>query len=309
MKTALIFSGQGSQYVGMLKDISERYPQAASQIKNADDILGFNLSTICFEGPEEELKKTIYTQPALFLHSAVNFDLTKDKLPFEAVAGHSVGEYAALYAAGVLSFEEALKLVALRGKLMFEVGNVYQGTMFALIGADDAKAEVVCNELNVEGDMSKTCVPANYNSPGQLVISGSADYLRENTAAFKQAGAKIVKELVVSGAFHSPLMQPAKEELEKAINNLSFANARVPLYSNVYAKPLIEGEAIKEALIKQLTSPVKWTQSIQTMVEDGIAKFIEIGPNNVLQGLVKRIAKDVEISGIDKVESVESFII
>ncbi len=307
MKTALLFSGQGSQYVGMLKDIFEKYPSAAEQIKKSDEILGFELSKICFDGPIDILKETRYTQPAIFLHSAVNFDLVKQNLNFDAVAGHSVGEYAALYAAGVLNFEDAIKLVAFRGKLMFEAGTVLPGTMFAIINLDDNKLIDVCNELNKNED-GNVVVPANFNSPGQVVVSGSAQFLRDNVAAFKNAGARMVKELVVSGAFHSPLMEPAKIELEKAINNTHFNDAKVPVYSNVYAKPITKADEIKEALISQLTSPVKWTQSMIAMKESGFGKFIEIGPGNVLQGLAKRTLEGVEIFGIDKSDEIEKYL-
>ena len=307
MKTALLFSGQGSQYVGMLKDIYEKYPNAAEQINKSDEILGFSLSKICFEGPIDILKETRYTQPAIFMHSAVAFDLVKHNIEFSATAGHSVGEYAALYAAGVLSFEDALKLVAYRGKLMFEAGTQLPGTMFAVINLDDDKVDAVCNELNKNED-GKVVVAANFNSPGQVVVSGSAQFLRDNVSAFKNAGARMVKELVVSGAFHSPLMEPAKLELEKAINETNFNNAKVPVYSNVYAMPLTEASAIKEALISQLTSPVKWTQSLNNMKIDGFEKYIEIGPGNVLQGLTKRTIENVEIFGIDKAEEIEKYI-
>ncbi len=307
MKTALLFSGQGSQYVGMLKDVAEKYPEAKEKINKADEILGYKISDICFEGPVDDLKKTVNTQPALFLHSAVNFDLTKDKLDFEAVAGHSVGEFAALYAAGVLEFEAALKLVARRGELMFKTGEDVPGTMFAVIGMADDKVAEVCEKLNDEAN-GKVCVPANYNSTGQVVISGSAEYLRENIGEFKANGAKMTKELVVSGAFHSPLMQPAKEELEKAISETTFNDAKVPVYSNVSAKPLVKADEIKEALIAQLTSPVKWTQSLKEMDAAGIENYIEIGPSAVLQGLVKRTLRGKPFSGIDTAEQIEEIL-
>jgi [acyl-carrier-protein] S-malonyltransferase len=308
MKTCLLYAGQGSQYVGMLKDINEKYPKAQEMIKKADEILGYKLSEICFDGPIDTLKETRYTQPALFLHEAVVTELVKDNLEFDAVAGHSVGEYGALFAVGVLSFEDALKLVSLRGNLMFEAGEYKPGTMFAVISRlEDSVVEDVCKKLTDEGN-GNVVVAANYNSPGQVVVSGSAEYLRDNVAAFKEAGAKIVKELVVSGAFHSPLMESAKEELAKAINDIEFKEAKVPVYSNVYAKPLSNAKELQEALIAQLTSPVRWTQSMVNMKENGLEKFIEIGPGNVLQGLTKRTISDVEISGIDTAVNVENFI-
>jgi [acyl-carrier-protein] S-malonyltransferase len=298
MKTALLFAGQGSQYVGMMKDIANEFPLSNEILDKANDILGYDIKTICFNGPKEALTETRYTQPALFLHGAVVMDILDGKLDFDATAGHSVGEYAALYASKVLKFEDALKLVALRGKLMFEAGQHEPGTMFAVIGMKDEKVEEICSNLTENGD--GIIVPANYNSPGQIVISGSRDYLREKIKAFKEAGARMTMELNVSGAFHSPLVQPAKEELEKAINSTGFKDAVKPVYSNVFAKPLTKAEDIKNALILQLTSPVKWTQTLINMQQDEISRFVEIGPGKVLQGLVKRTLKDVEIDGIDK---------
>ena len=300
MKTVLLATGQGSQYVGMMKDFYGEFANAKKLINYADEILGYKISEICFDGPAETLKETRYTQPALFLHAAVTSKELRERLSFDATAGHSVGEYAALYAADVLDFESALQLVALRGKLMFEAGEHTPGTMFAVIGLQDEKVEDVCKTLTENAPDGEVIVPANYNCPGQIVVSGSADYLRSNAAEFKKAGAKIVKELTVSGAFHSPLMLPAKLELEEAIRKTDFHKASVPVYANVSAEPLSDAEAIKQALVKQLTSPVLWTQSVRRMHTDGITRFIETGPGKVLQGLVKRILKDVEIYGIDK---------
>ncbi len=307
MKTALLFSGQGSQYVGMFKDIYEKFPLAREIVNKADEILNYSLSTICFEGPIEKLKETRYTQPAIFLHSAVIISLLKNILKFDATAGHSVGEYAALFASDVFDFESALKLVSLRGELMFRAGEIMPGTMFAVINLADDKVEEVCKELTLTGN-GNVVVAANYNSPGQVVVSGSAEYLRQNVHKFKEAGARIVTELVVSGAFHSPLVEPAKIELEKAINNLRFKDAIVPVYSNVFAKPLTSAEEIKNALVLQLTSPVKWSQSLIKMKEDGFERFIEIGPGQVLQGLAKRTLSGIEILGIDKSDDLEKFI-
>ncbi len=307
MKTALVFSGQGSQYVGMIKDISEKYPQAAELVRKADSVLGYPLSPICFEGPMEDLKKTKYTQPAIFLHSALATSLVRGKFDYQAVAGHSIGEYAALFAAGVVGFEDALRLVSLRGELMFNAGEAEPGTMFAVIGLEDSLVEQVCRELTEKSDGCHV-VAANFNSPGQIVVSGSAQYLRDNVGEFKKAGAKIVKELEVSGAFHSPLMEPAKNELEKAIAKTGFKDALVPVYTNVYAKPMQKADELKAALILQLTSPVRWTQSLIEMKNDGFGKFIEVGPGKVLQGLVKRTIADVEIEGIDTVAEIEKYL-
>lgn len=307
MSTALLCVGQGSQYVGMIKDLAEKFPMAEELIKKADEILDYPLSEICFEGPIDRLKQTRYTQPALFVHSAIAFELAKNKLKFDAVAGHSVGEYAALYAAGVLSFEDALRLVSLRGQLMFTAGEEVPGTMFAVINLDDDKVIEVCNKLSDNND-GNVVVAANFNSPGQIVVSGSAQYLRDNINAFKEAGARMVKELVVSGAFHSPLMKPAQNELEKAINSIEFNNAIVPVYANVTAKPLTNSDEIRNALVAQLTAPVLWTQTLNNMKADGFDKFIELGPGQVLQGLVKRTISDAEAFGLDKAEEIENFL-
>ena len=299
MKRAVLFSGQGSQYVGMMKDIIESYPIAKEQVEKADEILRYGLSKICTDGPTETLKETRYTQPALFLHSSLIINILGNKIRFDAVAGHSVGEYAALYAAGVIGFEDAIRLVSLRGELMFHAGEVEPGTMFAVINLDDKKVEEICESLT---DASKRLfiVAANYNSPGQIVISGSAEYLRNNVEKFKEAGARLVKELVVSGAFHSPLMEPAKNELEKAILNIEFKDANIPVYVNVSGKPVTAGKDLQKSLIEQLTSPVLWTQTLLNMKSDGFSGFIEFGPGNVLQGLVKRTLNDIETEGIEK---------
>jgi len=306
MKSGLVFSGQGSQYVGMAKDIYENNQLAKDIINKADETLGFKISEIMFDGPIDILKETRYTQPAIYLHSTLLFSIIKDSISFDATAGHSVGEYAALYASGVIDLFDGLKLVAKRGELMFTAGLEKPGTMFAVINLDDNKVAEVCEELTKNGN-GNIVVAANYNSPGQVVVSGSAEYLRENIGAFKSAGARMVKELVVSGAFHSPLLDSAKEELAKAINNTQFNNPQKPVYSNVFAKGLTDASSIKEALIMQLTSPVKWTQSLIQMQQDGISRFTEIGPGNVLQGLVKRTINDVEIFGLDKFDEIEKF--
>jgi len=307
MKTAFLFSGQGSQYVEMIKDLANEFDLARDLVNKADSILNYKLSEICFNGPIERLKETRYTQPAIFLHSAIVFELLKHKIGFDAVAGHSVGEYTALYSAGVLDFENALRLVSFRGELMFKAGESLPGTMFAVINLEDEKVIEVCNQLTIK-DKNIYVVAANFNSPGQIVVSGTADYLRENANKFKEAGARLVKELVVSGAFHSPLMEPAKKELEKAINEIEFNNAKIPVYANINAKPLTDSEEIKNALISQLTSPVLWTQTLKNMfVDDGFQRFIELGPGSVLQGLVKRTLRDVEIQGFDKAEQILNY--
>lgn len=303
MKKIALFSGQGSQYVGMLKDYYDINKDARELIDKADQLLGYSLSDICFNGPAEKLKETRYTQPAIFLHSALVNNLTKNKVKKDAVAGHSVGEYAALYSAGVISFDEAVNLVSLRGELMFSAGEDEPGTMFAVIGMEDNVLIEICNGLTKD---KKVIVPANFNSPGQIVISGSRNYLRENSGIFKEKGARMVMELPVSGAFHSPLMKPAQEKLAEAINKIEFKDAEIPVYTNVDAKPETNSEMLKKKLIDQLTAPVLWTQILNNLKNDGYTDFVEMGPGNVLQGLTKRTLNDVNISGFDKLQDIEN---
>jgi len=307
--TALLFSGQGSQYVGMMKDLAAEFPQAASMLRQADEIMGMSLSSICFDGPADTLKETRYTQPALFVHEAILVTLLQEKfstMGVRAVAGHSLGEYSALFAAQVVDFETALRLVKLRGELMFRAGENAPGTMAAVVGLDDEKVREVCAALHEEGNLEKTLVAANFNSLGQVVISGSAEYLRSQMPAFKQAGAKMVKELPVSGAFHSPLMQAAKDELEKAIYAATMHDAEVDVYANALAKPLKTASQLRSALVQQLVAPVLWTQSLVAMRQSGISTFYELGPGNVLQGLVKRTIEGATIGGFDTAEQVKS---
>ena len=305
---ALLTPGQGSQYVGMFKDLCDSYAKVNELVKYANEIVGYPLSEICFNGPIEKLKETRYTQPALFIHSAAVYEIIKENFQCSAVAGHSVGEYAALYIAEVLSFEDALNLVSLRGQLMFTIGEEISGTMFAVINLSNEKINEICNELT-DAEKGLYVVPANFNSPGQVVISGSADHLRNNINIFKDAGARMVKELQVSGAFHSPLMLPAQTKLEEAINSITFNNAAIPVYANVTAEPQTDGEKLRKLLIKQLTSPVLWSQTIENMHKNGINKFIEIGAGSVLQGLVKKTitGDNIELLGLEKVTDVESY--
>ncbi len=302
---ALLFAGQGSQYVGMIKGLSDEFPQALSRMKQADEILGFSLSTICYEGPVETLKETRYTQPALFVHEAIIVDLLRDKLEFSAVAGHSLGEYSALYAAGVLSFEDALKLVSLRGELMFRAGEHLPGTMLAVIGLADEIVNDICQKLNGDGGV---IVAANYNSPGQVVVSGSADFLRQHINTFKEAGARMVTELPVSGAFHSPLLESAKERLAEAIHSTQFNNSSIDVYCNISAKPEKNADKLRNSLIEQLVSPVRWTETMMNMHSAGISNFIEIGPGKVLQGLVKRTLTGVLFSGFDTTSDIHKIL-
>lgn len=302
-KKAFLFPGQGSQYVGMAKDLFDNSVEAKEMIRTADEAVGANLSYIMFNGPEEELKQTEFTQPAIFLHSVVLASLIRTLRP-DAAAGHSLGEYSALVAAGAIQFYEAVKLVRQRGLAMQYAGTVMQGTMAAVVGLQPEVVENLCKEASAVGIVQ--C--ANFNSPGQIVISGSVDGVKKAMELCKSNGAKLVKELVVSGAFHSPLMEPAKERLQKALDKTNFYNARFPVYANVTAKPVSEKEEIKKLLFDQLTSPVRWEETIKNMIDDGIEEFYEIGPGKVLQGLVKRINPDVKVFGIDKYEDVYQYI-
>ena len=298
-KVAYIFPGQGSQYVGMGKDLFSEFPAAKEVFQKADATLGFSLSKICFEGPEEELKKTKNTQPAIFLHSLAVWKILDPK-DAAMVAGHSLGEYSALVAAGALTFEDALKLVRLRGELMQKAGEENPGTMAAIVGLDAQVVGEVCCTAWKEGIVQA----ANFNSPGQIVISGSVSGVRKGMELAKERGAKLVKELVVSGAFHSPLMQSAKDGLKAALDKVEIRDAKIPVYANVTAKPVQEANEIRTLLFEQVTSPVRWHETIMNMAADGATSFIEVGPGKVLQGLVKRIAPTVSVSGFDTAASI-----
>lgn len=300
-KIGYIFPGQGSQYVGMGKDLFERSDSARRMFLRADEILGTSLSKICFEGPEEELRQTKNTQPAIFLHSCVLTQLV-DGSDVSMCAGHSLGEYSALVFAGSISFEDGLRLVRLRGELMQNAGEEQQGTMAAIVGLDPGIVGEVCCTAYPDGIVQG----ANYNSPGQVVISGSVSGVRKAMALAKQRGAKLVKELVVSGAFHSPLMQSAREGLKEALAKTRMHDARIPVYANVTGKPVRQAEEIRTLLEEQLTSAVRWEESVRNMVADGVRSLVEIGPGKVLQGLVKRIDGDVAVRGIDTFSDVES---
>ncbi|MCX7611277.1 MAG: ACP S-malonyltransferase [Ignavibacterium sp.] len=302
-KKAFIFPGQGSQYVGMAKDLYENSVEAKEMIRTADDAIGVNLSYIMFNGPEEELKQTEFTQPAIFLHSVVLSSLIRTLRP-DAVAGHSLGEYSALVAAGAIQFYEAIKLVRQRGLAMQYAGKVMRGTMAAIIGLEQEVVDYVCKQASEVGIVQ--C--ANYNSPGQIVISGSVDGVYKAMEICKSKGAKLVKELVVSGAFHSPLMEPAVEKLSVALEQTNFYEPRIPVYSNVTAKPFNNKDEIKNLLLQQLNAPVRWQEIIVNMINDGIEEFYEIGPGKVLQGLVKRINPKVKCFGIDTYSDVYNYL-
>ena len=287
MKTAYIFPGQGSQFPGMAKDL---YPSRKELFEKANEILGFRITDIMFEGNADDLKATKVTQPAIFIHSTI-LAMEQAQQP-DMVAGHSLGEFSALVAAGALSFEDGLRLVAARAAAMQKCCEKVPGTMAAVIKLDDETIERICADI-------PGVVPANYNSPGQVVISGELSAVEKACALLKEAGAKRALVLPVSGAFHSPLMEPARVELAKAIEATPFNSPRCPIYQNVTAAPTTDPEVIKENALKQLTRPVRWTQTVRNMIADGAARFVEIGPGTVLQGLVGRIAtEEIAIEGI-----------
>lgn len=293
MKHAFVFPGQGAQFSGMGKNLYETNTVAKEYFERANEILGFRITDIMFGGTDEELKQTNVTQPAIFLHSVILFETTPDLKP-DMVAGHSLGEFSALVANRVLSFEDGLRLVAKRAAAMQRACEINPSTMAAVLGLEDAVIESTLGEITDE-----VVVPANYNSPGQLVISGSINGINIACEKLKAAGAKRALVLQVGGAFHSPLMEPAREELAAAIAETHFNNPTCPVYQNVDAQPYIDPAMIKQNLINQLTSPVRWTQTVQKMVENGATQFTEVGPGTVLQGLVKKIAKEVTTGGIN----------
>ena len=283
MKTAYIFPGQGSQFPGMAKDL---YPSHKELFEMANDILGFRITDIMFEGEADDLKATKVTQPAIFIHSTI-LAMDQTQQP-DMVAGHSLGEFSALVAAGALSFEDGLRLVAARAAAMQKCCENIPGTMAAVIKLDDETIERICADI-------PGVVPANYNSPGQVVISGEISAVEKACVQLKEAGAKRALVLPVSGAFHSPLMEPARIELAKAIEATPFKAPRCPVYQNVTAAPTLDPETIKANALKQLTSPVRWTGTVRNMIADGASRFVEIGPGTVLQGLVSRISGNPEL--------------
>ena len=291
---AYVFPGQGSQYIGMGKDIAAQNADARAMFEKADAIVGAPLSKICFEGPDEVLKQTKNTQPAIFLHSVVLSTL----MPPETVAmaaGHSLGEYSALVFAGALTFEDGLKIVRLRGELMQRAGEENPGTMAAVVGMEGAALEAVCAEASAAGIVQ--C--ANFNSPGQTVISGSVAGVQKAMELAKAGGAKLVKQLQVSGAFHSPLMNSARQGLAEALKHVEIRDARIPVYTNVTAKPVQQAGEIRRMLEEQVTSAVRWDDSVRNMAAAGAVSFVEIGPGKVLQGLIRRIAPAAEVRGVD----------
>jgi len=288
---AYVFPGQGAQFTGMGKDLYEQSDLAKELFERANEILGFRITDIMFEGTAEQLKETKVTQPAVFLHSVILAKTMNESFRPEMVAGHSLGEFSALVANGALSFEDGLKLVSQRALAMQKACEITPSTMAAVLGLEDEKVEEVC--AAVDGIV----VPANYNCPGQLVISGETSAVERACEAMKAAGAKRALILPVGGAFHSPMMEPAREELAAAIESTNFSTPICPVYQNVTASAVSDPAEIKKNLIIQLTAPVRWTQSVKQMIADGATLFTELGPGNVLQGLIKKIDKDAEVAG------------
>ena len=285
---AYIFPGQGAQFVGMGLDLYEKFPMAQELFEKANDILGFSITDIMFEGAKEDLQQTKVTQPAIFLHSVIMSKILGDTFKPDMVAGHSLGEFSALVANGTLTFEDGLKLVAQRAMAMQKACESKPGTMAAVLGLEDQVVETICN--NTPGIV----VAANYNCPGQLVISGEVEAINMACESLKEAGARRALVLAVGGAFHSPLMEPAREELAAAIEQTAFSTPNCPIYQNVSTTAITDEAAIKNNLIAQLTAPVKWTQSVQNMINDGGKLFTEVGPGKVLQGLVKKIDRSMD---------------
>lgn len=288
---AFVFPGQGAQFVGMGKDLYDNNEEARAMFEKANDVLGFRITDLMFSGTEDDLKQTRVTQPAIFLHSVILAKTLGDDFKPDMVAGHSLGEFSALVAAGALDFEDGLRLVAARAMAMQKACEARPSTMAAVLALPDEKVEEICASID------DVVAPANFNCPGQVVISGTMEGIDKACGKMLEAGAKRALKLKVGGAFHSPIMAPAQEELTEAIEAAEFKTPRCPVYQNVDGKPHTDPAEIKENLIKQLTAPVRWTQDVQAMIADGADEFIELGPGNVLQGLVKKIDRKVATSG------------
>ncbi len=290
---AYIFPGQGAQFPGMGKELYENFSLAKKRFEQANKLLGFDISSIMFDGSKEDLQQTSVTQPAVFLHSVILSEIMGEDFQPKMVAGHSLGEFSALTAAGALSFEDGLQLVSQRAQAMQKACDEVPGTMAAVLGLEDAQVEDVCASI------TGTVVAANYNCPGQLVISGELAAVEAACEALKEAGARRALVLPVGGAFHSPLMEPARQELAEAIQSTTFHDPRCRIYQNVTGQAVMEKEVIKNNLIAQLTAPVRWTQSVQQMIYDGATSFTEVGPSKVLQGLVRKINGEASVSSAE----------
>ena len=302
MSLALIFPGQGSQHVGMAVSLAEKEPTAAEVLRRADEVLGFPLSKLMAEGPEDELTATKNAQPALLTHSVAVLRVIESKIgPVAYAAGHSLGEFSAHVAAGTLTFEDALRSVRLRGELMFETGRERPGTMAAVLGLDDDVIERVCDDVD-----RGVCVPANYNSAGQVVLSGDREGVEQGMSLAKEAGAKRVVELNVSGAFHSPLMVPAAAGLKEKLASIPFSDPTFPVVSNVTAEPVAKGARARDLLVEQLTSAVRWRASVERMTADGVDRFLELGPGSVLCGLNRRNARGASCASVAEPSDLEA---
>tara|TARA_B110000116_G_scaffold34830_1_gene26832 strand:+ start:1940 stop:2848 length:909 start_codon:yes stop_codon:yes gene_type:complete len=302
MKKVFLFPGQGSQFVGMAKDLFDEFQFAKDRFRKAENILGYNLAEIAFEGPDDILKQTQFTQPSIFVHSIIINDFLSSKgISPSAVAGHSLGEFSALVSAQALSFDDALSIVKVRANEMAKAGNLHPGSMAAILGADENQLETICNQSGI-------VVPANLNAPGQVVISGEIDSVTNAISTAKEIGIRRALPLNVSGAFHSPLMTSARVPLLEALDSVNFNDAKIPVYQNVNAEPVTKADELKSNILKQLESPVRWSEIISNMSRDGFTSFLEVGPGKVLQGLNKRILAEHESSSIGTKDQLECYV-